>query len=111
MRERLPYLSIALLSSSALAYEILLIRLFSINQWHHFAYMVIALALLGYGVSGTIITVTQKILLPQFRQFYLISILLFAISSLVSFRFAQDIPFNAEEILWAKYQIIYLAKP
>ena len=46
-----------LISASALAYEILLMRLFSIVQWHHFAYMVISLALLGYGASGTFLRV------------------------------------------------------
>jgi len=44
--------AIAVISASALAYEVLLMRLFSIIQWHHFAYMIISLALLGYGVSG-----------------------------------------------------------
>jgi len=36
-------LSIALVSATALAYEVLLMRLFSIIQWHHFAYMMISL--------------------------------------------------------------------
>jgi len=52
-QRRPPCYSIALLSATALAYEILLTRLFSIIQWHHFAYMIISLALLGYGASGT----------------------------------------------------------
>ena len=30
-------------------------RLFSIILWHHFAYMIISLALLGYGASGTLL--------------------------------------------------------
>ena len=34
-----PYLAITLLSAAALGYEILLMRLFSIIQWHHFAYI------------------------------------------------------------------------
>jgi len=36
---RPPFVAIALLSASALAYEVMLMRLFSIIQWHHFAYM------------------------------------------------------------------------
>ena len=43
---RPPYASVALLSAAALAYEILLTRLFAIVQWHHFAYMMISAALL-----------------------------------------------------------------
>jgi len=43
----MPRLSIAIISASALAYEVLLTKLFSIILWHHFAYMIISLALLG----------------------------------------------------------------
>jgi len=46
-------LALSLVSAAALAYEILLTRLFSIIQWHHFAYMMISVALLGYGAAGT----------------------------------------------------------
>jgi hypothetical protein len=60
------YCSIFLLSACALAYEILLMRLFSIIQWHHFAYMVIGLALLGYGISGSVISIWQMTLLRLF---------------------------------------------
>ena len=42
-----PRMTIFLVSATALAYEILLMRLFSIVQYHHFAYMIISLALLG----------------------------------------------------------------
>jgi spermidine synthase len=40
-------------SASVLAYEILLMRFLSISLWSHFAYMVISLALLGFGASGS----------------------------------------------------------
>jgi spermidine synthase len=42
-------------SASVLAYEILLMRLLSMSLWHHFAYMVISLALLGFGASGSVL--------------------------------------------------------
>ena len=35
-------------------------RLFSIIQWHHFAYMMISIALLGYGASGTFLALARK---------------------------------------------------
>ncbi|MCH7938091.1 MAG: hypothetical protein IH994_13545, partial [Proteobacteria bacterium] len=38
-----PFLAIALVSAAALGYEVLLLRLFSIIQWQHFAYMIISL--------------------------------------------------------------------
>ncbi len=52
--------AVALISAGALAYEVLLTRLFSIIQWYHFAYMVISIALLGYGASGTFLALVQE---------------------------------------------------
>ncbi len=40
--QRPPYAAIFLLSAGVLSYEVLLMRLFSIIQWHHFAYMMIS---------------------------------------------------------------------
>ena len=105
---RPPYLSVALLSASALAYEVLLMRLFSIIQWHHFAYMIIGLALLGYGISGTIISIYKQRLLANFNHTFILCLVLFGLTSVVCFMLAQQIPFNAEEILWDARQFIYL---
>ncbi len=109
MQVRPPYISIALVSASALAYEVLLMRLFTIIMWHHFAYMIIALALLGYGISGFVITMVQRPLLPRFRAAYLGCLLLFGVSSVSCFLAAQALPFNSEAILWDARQIGYLA--
>lgn len=103
-----PCLSIALISAGALAYEILLMRLFSIIQWHHFAYMIISLALLGYGASGTYLSLYRKRLLTYFPQNFVSNILLFGISSLLFYLLAQQIPFNPQEILWDAQQPLYL---
>jgi hypothetical protein len=53
----IPWIPIFCVSGTALAYEVLLLRLFAIVQWHDFAYLVISLALLGHGLSGTVIVV------------------------------------------------------
>jgi hypothetical protein len=98
-----------MLSGSALAYEILLMRLFSIIQWHHFAYMIIGLALLGYGISGAIVSIYQQRLLRHFEAGYISAVILFALTSLACFSIAQHIPFNAEVILWDELQLGYLS--
>lgn len=95
-----PLLSVLLVSSAALAYEVLLIRLFSIVQWHHFAYMVISLALLGYGASGTFIFLTRSFLLRHYSAAYVANTVLFGSSSLVCFLLAQQLPFNTLEMFW-----------
>lgn len=101
-------LAIAIVSASALAYEVLLMRLFSIIQWHHFAYMIISLALLGYGVSGIFLALNRDALQRRFPAAITANILLFSFSVPVCFALAQMIPFNPEEILWAPIQLFYL---
>ena len=101
-------MSIALVSASALAYEVLLMRLFSIIQWHHFAYMMISLALLGYGISGVFLTLLQRPLLRHFAASYIVNLALFGITATGSFLLAQHIPFNAEELLWDPWQSVWL---
>jgi spermidine synthase len=83
-------------------------RLFSIIQWHHFAYLVIALALLGYGISGSLLFLRQQSVLRYYQQIYGISILLFAMSTLGGFLLAQSISFNIEELFWDPEQILNL---
>ena len=100
--------AVALLSSAVVAYEILLMRLFSIVQWHHFAYMIISLALLGYGASGTFIALARRWLLARFAIVFAIAAAIFGVSAPASFWLAQRIPFNPLEIVWDAFQPIYL---
>jgi SAM-dependent methyltransferase len=83
-------------------------RLFSIIQWHHFAYMIISLALLGYGISGTVVAIAQRHLLSKYKLVYFSCLVLFALTSSGCFLVAQAIPFNAEEIFWDSWQAVYL---
>ncbi|RPH50639.1 MAG: hypothetical protein EHM84_05665, partial [Lysobacterales bacterium] len=66
MTERLPGWSVALVSGAAIANEVLLTRYFAVVHWHHFATMMISLALLGFGASGTFVTVARQWLLDRF---------------------------------------------
>ena len=53
MNNRFKLLSLFLVSAASLLFEIDLSRLFSVAQFYHFAFMVVSLALLGFGASGT----------------------------------------------------------
>ncbi|MBA1446903.1 MAG: hypothetical protein FE835_18790 [Gammaproteobacteria bacterium] len=108
LHPRPPYFSILIISAAALAYEVLLMRLFSIIQWHHFAYMVISLALLGYGVSGTFLFLTRQWLIPRFAEAFVANTTLFGLSSIGCYMLAQQIPFNILEIVWDPDQWLFL---
>jgi spermidine synthase len=102
-------LAIGLLSGGAIAYQILLTRIFSIVQWHHFAAMVISLALLGYAASGTFLSVFRQRLLSRFAPAFLANAICFAVLVVAATAAAQRVPFNPLETLWDARQLIYLA--
>ncbi len=100
-REKIPWLSVFLVSAAALSYELLLMRLLAIVQWHHFGYMIISLALLGFGASGTLIALGRNWLLPRFEAVYLTAMTLFGLGTVIAFACAQKISFNPEQVLWS----------
>jgi len=103
-----PPAAISLVSAGALAYEVLLTRLFSIVQWHHFAYMAISIALLGYGASGSFLALFQDRLRPRFTAVFALSAALFGVSAVAGFALAQRLPFNALAVIWEPRQLLYL---
>jgi hypothetical protein len=101
-------LAVALVSAGALAFEVLLTRLFSIVQWHHFAYMVISIALLGYGASGAFLAVSGDRLRRHVGAAFATGAILFAVSAVASFAVAERLPFNALAVIWEPRQLLYL---
>lgn len=103
-----PLASIALLAGAALGYQVLLTRLFAIIQWHHLAFMVISLALLGTGASGTLLALLGERAGRGFRTLYPIAAALFGLSAIGAFLLVQRLPFNALELGWNPAQLGYL---
>ncbi|HEY0144092.1 MAG TPA: SAM-dependent methyltransferase [Thermoanaerobaculia bacterium] len=95
---------VALISGGSLAYEILLIRLFSIVEWHHLAFLIISLALLGYGASGTLLALAREPLLRHFDRAAAVAAAAFGATSLGAFLLAQRIELNSLEIFWSMRQ-------
>ena len=108
------FIALVCVSASSLAYELTLMRLFSIVQWYHLAYMVISIALLGFAASGTLLAIVQRSGTGSLgdghyvRLFSIISFMLF-IFIVASFYLAQGLPFTPFELVWQKKQYVYLA--
>lgn len=102
-------LPVGLISATILAYEVLLMRLFSIIQWHHFAYMIISIALLGFGASGTLVAFARRPLVKRYPAAFAASAALFGITAIACFAVAERLPFNALEIVWNPRQLGWLA--
>ncbi|MBI5430880.1 MAG: SAM-dependent methyltransferase [Nitrosomonadales bacterium] len=110
---RPPFIAIGLLSACVLAYEVLLTRLFSIVLWHHYAYMIISAAMLGYGASGTALTLLRERIAPHFGATFVAAATALAVLMPAAFLLAQQVPFNPLELLWdstqpAKLLAVYL---
>ncbi len=58
-------LSILFLSASILSFEIIVIRLLAISHWQPFVTLAISTALLGYGLSGSILVKTSDRIFPK----------------------------------------------
>ncbi len=104
-----PLVGVGLLSASVLAYELLLMRLFAIVHWHHFAFMMISVALLGYGTSGTLLALMGRFTAGRLRFTFALGAIGFSLTSVLCFAAAQKLPFNALAFLWSPRQWGYLA--
>jgi hypothetical protein len=103
-----PLAAVATLSAAALAYEVLLLRLFAIVQWHHFAYLAISVALLGIGAAGTFVTLGRRRLVALFPSSFVVAAAGFAVAAVACFAAAERVPFNALEIAWNPGELLGL---
>ncbi len=61
------HVAVGLLSVALIAFELGLMQVLSTVQWHHFAYMVISVALLGFGAAGTLLALAREALMRRFE--------------------------------------------
>ena len=60
-RMKWVYAGIFCLAGSIILFQIAMTRVFAIMMWHHFTYMVISMALLGFGAAGSIMTARREV--------------------------------------------------
>lgn len=87
-------------SASVLAYEILLMRLLSIGLWHHFAYMVISLALLGFGAAGSFLFLVLEKIKKDLEQWLVTLAGATAVSFSLAFSLSQRTGMDPLQLVW-----------
>ncbi|MDX1624360.1 MAG: SAM-dependent methyltransferase, partial [Gemmatimonadota bacterium] len=100
---------LAAVSAASLAYEVALVHLLSIAHWTHFAALVIGLALLGIGASGSLLAVARPLLEGRERAAFAVAALGAALAFDPAWRLAASIPFDAFELLAVPRQFLWLA--
>lgn len=106
------YIGIFFFSASVLLFELSLMRVFSILQWNYLAFMIISIAFLGYGASGTFLSVFSSILKraegKNLYKYLLFFSLLFSLGSLISILVISKVPFDLYRVVTDRYQLLYL---
>jgi len=99
------YSAVFLSSALLVGLQIVLMQVMAQIQGHHFAYIIIALALLGFGCSGTVLALARGFLMRHLAKALPLSLLLAAFSVLaflpVCFTFAAKTDF---QLLFAEWQ-------
>ncbi|MFH2069289.1 MAG: hypothetical protein ABII89_07520 [Candidatus Omnitrophota bacterium] len=98
------YLLVFFCSFASLAYEVTLTRIFSISLWYHFAFMIVSIAMLGIGASGTVLSLYPK--LKNLSRLGIYSLLL-GISIPFSYLLFNQMPFEPVKLSWSRIQLLY----
>ncbi len=88
-------------------FETVLTRFLAVAQFYHFAFLVVSLALLGFGASGTLLSI-----FPQIQNVPLENTLSrvgigFVLSIWVAYAVVNWLPFDSYSIAWERRQIFY----
>ncbi|WP_428940336.1 hypothetical protein [Fontivita pretiosa] len=90
--------SIGFVSAGVLAFEIALMRLLLIASWHHFAFLVISIGMLGFGLSGTALLVAGRWLAARPHTAMPMLVVATALSMPLCVALAQHLPIEARLI-------------
>jgi len=107
--DHLTNLGVLLLSMAILSLEITLTRIFSLAQWYHFAFMAVSIALLGFGASGSFLSLFPNLVQRDLNKRLVLFSALLALGILASYLNLNYIPFDSYRIAWEREQILFLA--
>lgn len=102
------YSGIFFISMSALLLEFSLTRVLSVSLWYHFAFMIISVALLGFGISGVLLSVNKKLQSADTDKLLSMLSIMYGVSVIVSFILMNKIPFDPFSLLIEPIQFLYL---
>ena len=117
MRYRLVA-GLVLVSAASLLFEIALTRVYAIAQGHHFAFVAIAMALLGIGAAGTLTATSARVARATPQAAISWAGALFALTAVGAYVTADRIPLDtyrigadASQLLWLAIFFIVAAVP
>lgn len=100
---------IFLLSTATLMLQVTYTRVFSIALWYHFVWMIVSIALLGYAISGTFLSIYPQFSKKNIDQLLTAISATFSLSVIITYILSNQIPFDPITIAWDNLQLIYLS--
>ena len=100
--------SVFLISAAVIVFQIGLMRSLAITKYHHFSYLVISIALLGFGASGTFLTFASPSMRKNFPFWSGLFIFLLFFSIPASYQLAEKIPLDIQYLLYSGKQVFLL---
>jgi len=101
-------LAVGLVSLAVVGIELVLMRSLSLRYWHHFAYLVISVALLGFGASGTVLALLSRRVEGWWREWLAGAALLFALAVPAVRWLARAVPLDVQFLSWDLGQAGYV---
>ena len=109
--------AVFLVSALVLGLQIAFIRVLSLDTYHHFTYLVISTALLGFGASGTVLSIARRWITRRFAGVSAAILVLLVVSAAYAYRVAvvlrpdmQYVLYSFAEVmkLWAHTLVLFL---
>jgi len=94
-------------SFSILSYQIAFTQVFAYMQWHNLSSLVITMALLGFGASGSVVSILHKRIEKEYALCFFGTTLLFPVFLGAGFIISSRLMFNPYEIGFAPKQVIF----
>lgn len=94
-------LGMGLLSAATLLLQVALTRIFSVAQFYHFAFLIVSLALLGFGASGSLLVLFSRLRSATLIPWYCLG---FTLTTVLAYLFINQAPFDSYSIAWDRTQ-------
>jgi len=111
-------LGLFLVSCSTLLLQVTWTRVLSVSLWYHFAFLVVSTALLGFGLSGVLLTISRRLRELEPTRGLVLAAASQTVSILVGFAVANRIPFapfsllaDPRQLLFAPLFVLCIAAP
>ena len=98
---------VAAIALGTLLFESTLTRLLAVAQFYHFAFLVVSLALLGFGASGTLLSIAPGLKRIRLDRLLSWSGVGFALGVGLAYLVVNWLPFDSYSIAWERRQILY----